>query len=317
MTPVKAPLPYIGEQRRTAWARREEDDFAGRSGDLLEFDFRGPIRMAKRPTIQPHAPPKTSDEMRRGLDQLRRVRQELADFSIETAHPDRGGEIEAIRTKIDIAVDRSFPRGSVEHRQFSAASRIHGFHSIQMSSPFGRNLGPDVAEFQRGLRQDIPRSLTLLDAAIQQLEQDLAYLNEPPSDDPAAIALRAYEGLDLHAEIARAVSGLFRDGHYANAVEDAVKALNALVRLRSGIDADGSSLMERAFSPTNPVLKFNALTDQTDRDEQKGFMMMFSGAVAGLRNPRAHRLMVDTPEDALEFIAFTSLLAKLLDRARK
>jgi hypothetical protein len=46
-------------------------------------------------------------------------------------------------------------------------------------------------------------------------------------------------------------------------------------------------------------------------------MMMFSGAVAGLRNPRAHRLIQDDPERALEFIAFVSLLAKLLDAAKK
>ena len=60
-----------------------------------------------------------------------------------------------------------------------------------------------------------------------------------------------------------------------------MKALNNLVRLRSGLEHEGTTLMERAFSPTNPVIKFNDLTTQSDRDEQKGFMMMFSGAVLG------------------------------------
>ena len=45
--------------------------------------------------------------------------------------------------------------------------------------------------------------------------------------------------------------------------------------------------------------------------------MMFSGAVAGLRNPRSHKLIKDDPERALEFIAFVSLLAKLVDSAKK
>ncbi len=75
--------------------------------------------------------------------------------------------------------------------------------------------------------------------------------------------------------------------------------------------------MERVFSPKNPTLKFNKLADASDMDEQKGFMMMFSGAVAGLRNPRAHKLIEDDAERALEFIAFVSLLAKLLDKAVK
>jgi uncharacterized protein (TIGR02391 family) len=95
--------------------------------------------------------------------------------------------------------------------------------------------------------------------------------------------LRAYEGLELRSDIARAASKLYKDGHYANAVEAAVKALNALVRLRSGRDdLDGSKLMETIFSPNNPMLAFNSLDDQSDWDEQKGFMMLFSGAVDGL-----------------------------------
>ena len=88
--------------------------------------------------------------------------------------------------------------------------------------------------------------------------------------------------------------------------------------MRSGIeDKDGSALMETVFSPKNPVLKFNPLADVSDLDEQRGFMMMFSGAVAGLRNPRAHKIIKDDPEMALEFIAFISLLAKLVDRSSK
>jgi hypothetical protein len=46
-------------------------------------------------------------------------------------------------------------------------------------------------------------------------------------------------------------------------------------------------------------------------------MQMFSGAVSGLRNPRAHGFINDDPERALEFIAFVSLLAKILDGATR
>jgi len=124
--------------------------------------------------------------------------------------------------------------------------------------------------------------------------------------------------MELHPEVERAVGDLYRDGHYANAVEDATKALNGLVRLRSGIeDLDGIKLMEKVFSPNSPVLKFNKMADESDKDEQKGFMMMLSGAVAGLRNPRAHKIIKDDPEMALEYIAYISLLAKLVDKSSK
>jgi hypothetical protein len=39
--------------------------------------------------------------------------------------------------------------------------------------------------------------------------------------------------------------------------------------------------------------------------------------LAWLRNPRAHRFVHDDPERILEFIAFVSLLAKLLNQAKK
>lgn len=164
------------------------------------------------------------------------------------------------------------------------------------------------------IRQSVSEAVT---ESKQQLEGIKAIFLEELGDagqTSSGKTLKAYEGLELHPAIERAVGNLFKDGHYSNAIEDAVKALNALVRMNSGIDGkDGTALMESVFNPKSPVLKFNTLADTSDADEQKGFMMMFSGAVAGLRNPRAHKIIKDDPEMALEFIAFISLLAKLAD----
>jgi hypothetical protein len=70
-----------------------------------------------------------------------------------------------------------------------------------------------------------------------QFETQIALLEEKRDaspTNPAERALRAYADLDLHASIADAASKLYGDGHYANAIVDAVKALNSLVRSRSG-----------------------------------------------------------------------------------
>lgn len=75
--------------------------------------------------------------------------------------------------------------------------------------------------------------------------------------------------------------------------------------------------MERVFSPSKPILVFNNLQTESDKNEQKRMMMLFSGAVTGLRNPRAHEFIQDAPERALEFIAFISLLATLTEIAKK
>ena len=171
-----------------------------------------------------------------------------------------------------------------------------------------------LGEIRQGLERGKENSKAQLEAIRSGFLEKLADAGRTSGSK----ALRAYEGLELHPDIEHAAGKLFRDGHYANAIEDAVKALNARVRLRSGVDdKDGSNLMEFVFNPKNPTLKFNALADQSDADEQRGFMMMFSGAVAGLRNPRAHKIIKDDPESTLEFIAFISLLAKLCDKATK
>jgi uncharacterized protein (TIGR02391 family) len=173
--------------------------------------------------------------------------------------------------------------------------------------------GTPVQEIQQRIERGRQRAIALL-------SREVALMKEQLGDDGGNAtdrAIRAYSSLDLHSEIARAASALYQGGHYASAIEDAVKALNGLVRFRSDETLDGTALMQRVFSPKDPILRFNDLKDKTDQDEQQGFMMLFCGAVVGLRNPRAHKLIKDDPERALEFIAFVSLLAKLLDGAKK
>lgn len=203
---------------------------------------------------------------------------------------------------VNATVDEVFGVGTADAADFHVNTRW--FHS------YSDNAYEQLEQFRRGLE----RTRGVLADAIKRLQERAA----DAEDDTSSRTLAAYRGLDLHPEIARAASQLYSDGHYANAIEDAVKALNAFVRLRSGVDdRDGTDLMEHVFSAKKPVLAFNDLKDESDRNEQKGFMMMLSGAVAGLRNPRAHRLVRDDPERALEFIAYVSLLAKLVDEAKR
>ncbi len=138
-------------------------------------------------------------------------------------------------------------------------------------------------------------------------------------ETPGGRALQVMEGMDLHATIHSAAGQRYRDGHYADAIEAACKALNNLVQNKAGrFDLDGTELMRAAFSAKKPVLCFTPYPygDNSDESEQEGMMHLFEGAMLALRNPRAHKLVEDDPERAMEFIAFISLLAKLLDGAQ-
>jgi uncharacterized protein (TIGR02391 family) len=250
----------------------------------------------------------TPDHIKRAIVRFRRRLDALATFQPQAIRDRSDPSIRALGVSIDEALADAFGRDTPTYQNYSSAAEL----DTAGINIYGTSLPHVIAGLQRGKAT----AIGLLNQAIASLQEKLEEIGEP-SNDPTSKALRAYEGLDLHPEIVRAASKLYKDGHYANAIEDSVKALNGLVRMRSGLELDGVSLMQHAFSLKNPILKFNDLSDKSDEDEQLGFMSMFSGAVSGLRNPRAHSLIKDDPERALEFIAFVSLLAKLLDGAKR
>ena len=236
------------------------------------------------------------------IHKLTRRLNELSEgIPLEQGKTDIYGTANLITNRINATIDDVFGQGTQDAADF--------WVDRSWLTTFSVEWGDKVEAFHRGLK----RAIANITAAIERLKEKAA----DADSDASARVLRAYQGLALHPEIARAASELYVDGHYSNAVEAAVKALNDLVCLRSALGLEGTSLMEKAFSPKAPVLRFNDLSNESDHNEQKGFMMMFSGAVSGLRHPRAHGFINDEPERALEFIAFVSLLAKLLDEAKK
>lgn len=250
----------------------------------------------------------THKEMELALPKLERRIADLEKFDVDSVNDRSDPRIDALEKELDTLLVSIFGAGTVEYNRYKwpVTNLDTAGINVMYRTP--------IDEVREGLRSGMATSKANLEAIKKGFIEEL----QDAGLTSTGKTLKAYEGLELHPAIERAAGQLFRDGHYANAVEDAVKALNSLVRLNSGVeDKDGSPLMEFVFGQKRPVLRFNNLADQSDLDEQRGFMMMFSGAVAGLRNPRAHKIIKDDPEMALEFIAFVSLLAKLADKATK
>ena len=120
--------------------------------------------------------------------------------------------------------------------------------------------------------------------------------------------------------IIRSVSrGLFADGHYAQAVESAFKAVNNTVKTKSGLtELDGVALMREAFSANNPKLRLNRFRSPSERNEQHGYMDLFAGAMAAIRNPRAHEHdLQDEPTLAIELLILANHLMRKLETAKR
>jgi uncharacterized protein (TIGR02391 family) len=129
-----------------------------------------------------------------------------------------------------------------------------------------------------------------------------------------ATAPTRFELEGLHPRVQEVSGALYRDGHYRQAILDAYIALAEEVRKVSGLGGiDNTPLMQKAFSPNKPLLQVG-----DNADEQQGFTWLYSGAVMAIRNPKAHRLVEQKdPQRALEWLAFASVLFRVLDDARK
>jgi uncharacterized protein (TIGR02391 family) len=124
-------------------------------------------------------------------------------------------------------------------------------------------------------------------------------------------------GYRFHPEIERVSGQLFRDGHHKQAALEAYIRVIDEVKAKSGLGLDGDPLMNQAFGcdKQTPVIQFNSLQSDAERDEQKGILFLFKGVV-GLRNSKAHsNTLFNDPSRAHEYLALASLLMRLLEIA--
>lgn len=127
-----------------------------------------------------------------------------------------------------------------------------------------------------------------------------------------------YDLLIDDPELLSTTRALYRNGHWAQSVEEAFKYVNDLVKQRTGLAADGADLMNRAFSPRSPFLKLSALKTESQCNQQLGYMQILAGAMTGVRNPRAHEhRYLEDPRVALELLCLANHLARIIGRATR
>lgn len=103
--------------------------------------------------------------------------------------------------------------------------------------------------------------------------------------------------------------------NYFHAVLEATKGLAQRIRELSGVQADGTNLIDKVFSIERPVLAFNCLRTETEKTEHKGFAALIKGCFSAIRNPLAHepKILWDGEDDAADYLTLISLLHRKLD----
>ena len=263
--------------------------------------------MAKRPpSSEPRLALLSPAQMKSALPKLARRIEELKALDIMQVQERGDVTFKSAALRIDDTLVEVFGNDTVEYIRYKVGTLDTAPYNMLHETP--------IRDIREGYKKGVERAIAKLQTIVGMFNDRISYLQETPDGR----ALKSFSDLDLHPEISQAICDLFKNGHYANAIEDSCKVLDALVKIRSGrYDISGTELMQAVFSPKNPILKFNELITDTDKSEQQGMMFLYAGSMLAFRNPRAHGIVEDDPEVSLEVISFISILAKSLDKVNK
>jgi len=102
------------------------------------------------------------------------------------------------------------------------------------------------------------------------------------------------------------------------AVQEATKGLAERLREMTDLDLDGHELVDAALFGKSPMVALNALTSDTQWNEQRGIGNLMKGCFSAFRNPTAHepRIVWHVSEaDTLDLLSTLSLIHRRLDVA--
>jgi len=159
------------------------------------------------------------------------------------------------------------------------------------------------------------------------MERGLQELNEVKTPESQILSKKervdVFQKYDLHSAIKKVSLKEFRDGYYKMSIQNAfvevideVKKRTGRPKDNNGRDLDGEPLMQHVFGcggTHEPLIKFNDLSTDLERNEQQGLMYLYKGVV-GIRNRKAHLNFVQNdPIKTLEYLSLASLLIRHLD----
>jgi uncharacterized protein (TIGR02391 family) len=262
--------------------------------------------MARKPSLQNLPQPhvfKTADEIDRAIAKLQRRVTQVQELDVRTSFDADDGRIDIVESDVRSTIRDVFGESSPEFDEHKHIEIWAGSLYIDM---------PEHERLEGRLRgQSVV--INVLNGLISRLKEKKEDIEGGERPRPSSY----FNRLNLHPRINEVAEDLFLDGHHWDAVFAASKALINYVKEKSGVEKDGAKLMYEVFSKNDPVLALNDLSDQTDLDEQEGMMHLFVGASLAVRNPGGHSFPEGTEQRAIEYISYLSMLAYLVQEAKK
>ena len=122
----------------------------------------------------------------------------------------------------------------------------------------------------------------------------------------------------VHVDVLRFCKAELLQDNYFHCVLEATKSVAQKIRDKTGIEGDGASIVDQAFSVKTPLLALNTLRSESEQSEQKGFAHMLKGVFGTFRNVLAHAPKIGWAVnriDALDALTILSYIHRRLDDA--
>ena len=254
--------------------------------------------------------------------------QAICDILADTAEGLTGSEIGRLLTACGI--DDPYPTMTKRHRLFEAltarqvqdrcGNAVLSF-LLQAMSPVRYRDRPAIYDSRRHTLNEV-----LAFAGLQMKEDGNLKSAEKATtlSDAQERAGRLRSELQrrsVHADVLQFCREELLQENYFHAVLEATKSVAEKIRQKTGLQADGASLVDAALgkgSAPYPLLAFNALQSQSEQSEHTGLMNLLKGAFGTFRNPTAHAPKIAwavNERDALEALTLLSMLHRRLDAA--
>lgn len=123
---------------------------------------------------------------------------------------------------------------------------------------------------------------------------------------------------NVHGDLLEYCKPELLEEDYFHAVFEAVKSYCDKIRIKTGIQADGSTLFTTAFLIKDPYLAINTLRTESEQSEQKGFTSLLQGVYSMFRNTTAHDPKIKrvvSKQDAIDAFTIMSYIHRRLDSA--
>lgn len=123
---------------------------------------------------------------------------------------------------------------------------------------------------------------------------------------------------DVHLDVLKFCKAELLEDNYFHAVLEATKSIAAKLRVKSGLDLDGSNLVDASIGGSSPRVFINNFQTQSEKSEQKGFLNLVKGLFGTFRNPTAHEARIEwdmSEEDALDLLVTASYVHRRIDNS--